>query len=71
MEIPIPLSWKALPSPRARLNWAEIPFGIVFAVLLRFVAVKAGFIAKSNSVTSQFLTNIWFGVLVLMLPGLL
>ena len=71
MNIPVPLSWKALPRSRARLNWAEVPLSIVFAVLLHFMAVKAGFVTESNSVASQFLTNIWFGVPVTMLPGLL
>jgi len=52
MNIPVPLSWKALPSPQARLNWAEIPFGTVFGVLLRFMAVKAGFVTESNSIAS-------------------
>jgi hypothetical protein len=68
MGVPVPLSREGPHSPRARLNRAEIPFGILPAVFLCFMAAEAGFIAKRNTVADQFLTDVWLGVYIPVLP---
>jgi hypothetical protein len=70
MCISVPLSWKTLASPGARLDGAQIPFGIVLGVLLGSVAAEASFVAERNCIASQFLADIRLGMPLPVLPAL-
>ena len=71
MCIPISLPREAFRSPRTRFDGAELPVRVVPGVFLGFMAVETCFIAEGDCVASHFLTGIWLGVPLPMLPGLL